>query len=294
MHCRLNCRWGVGLAIFLLFGQMFLPVGGAQASEGGANRVYLPLVQNGTPPKDVPAPQDNSWLSYANSYRSLAGVPPVTEDRTLDDNCYQHARYMAENNFMTHQQDASKPYASAAGQICAGHGNAWLGSATSIPWTYRAAFDGWMSSVPHRLWLLYPTTPTFGFGFYTASGTQAAAALDVLSKANFNADGAYPGWPIRYPAPGQARIPASAYPITLSWSYFGPTPTLSSFSVISSSGSRVSATANTSLEAGHKGIQILPSQALKANSVYTVSVSGSYNNAPFSYSWKFSTGTTAP
>ncbi|MEJ2709887.1 MAG: CAP domain-containing protein [Anaerolineales bacterium] len=233
----------------------------------------------------------NEWLVLVNQYRSSAGVPTVTEDLTLSDNCYQHARYMAENNDLTHNQDPSLPYASAAGQICAQHGDAWLGAAYSQPiWTVSDSVNGWMGSVGHRLWLLYPTTPIFGYGFYTADNNRAAAALDVLSRAEFNKDAAYNGWPVRYPAPDETGIPAVKFPITVNWSYIGDTPQLNSASLTAVSGGAVSIHADAALPGNHKGIQILPDDALKPNTRYEVSLNGTYAGQPFSYTWQFTTG----
>jgi hypothetical protein len=229
------------------------------------------------------------WLGRVNYYRAVAGVSPVTTDAGLDANCVEHARYMAENNHLTHNQDPSKPYASAAGQICAGKGNAWIGSGTS--WTDADAVDGWMSSVGHRLWMIYPTTPVFGYGFYTAANREAAA-LDVLSRTNMGADTSYSGWPVRYPVAGQTSIPASRYPITLMWRYFGSAPQIISTSLRTESGTAIAHAADTNLPAGHKGVQIVPAANLPDSTVFVVEVAGTYGGAPFSYSWRFSTGDT--
>ena len=265
----------------------------AQAQEIQAiqPRVYASLVM--APQAESPAPlasQSDDWLGQVNFYRALAGVPPVTGDGALSDNCLQHARYMAENNLLTHSQDPSKPYASPAGQMCASKGNAWIGQGTA--WAVADSMSGWMRSVGHRLWLIYPTTPTFGYGFYTAASREAAA-LDVLTRANFGADTSYAGWPVRYPAASMTGVPAERYPITLMWRYFGDAPQITATSLRTEAGAPIAHSADTSLPAGHKGIQIVPSAALPDNTVFIVEVSGTYAGAPFSYSWRFSTGDTS-
>jgi uncharacterized protein YkwD len=259
------------------------------------HQVFLPVVLKAPPPTPTPTqpspPPEDDGLAYVNYYRNFAGVPPVTDDATLNDNCWQHARYMAENNIITHDQDPNLPYASLQGQICAQHGNVWLGSAFPTPiWEPSDSIDGWMSSVGHRLWLLYPTTPTFGYGFYSASDNRAGAALDVISRTNFAADQSYPDWPIRYPANHQTGVPTTKFPITLNWPYFGHTPSLTGASLGTEAGGSISHTADTNLPVGHKGVQILPSQNLPDNTVFIVSINGTYDNTPFTYSWKFSTG----
>ena len=244
-------------------------------------RVFLPLIVRPIPP----LPDD--WLGRVNGYRLRAGVPPVTEDATLNDNCWQHARYMAENNHITHNQNPSLPYASPEGQICAQKGNAWLGQGTA--WQPRDAIDGWMGSVGHRLWLLYPTTPTFGFGFYQNS-QRSASGLDVLSRARFNNDAAYASWPVRYPAPDQTDIPATRYPITLLWPYFDQKPSLTRTALRVLPETTLEHTATTELSVGHKGIAIIPKQNLPANATIEVTVTGTYKGQPFSFTWQFRTG----
>lgn len=279
----------------LLSGLLLALITFTAALSASNHQVFLPVVLREPPPTPTatppsPPPEDD-WLEYVNYYRNLAGVPPVGDDATLNDNCWQHARYMAENNIITHDQDPNLPYASAQGQICAQHGNVWLGSAFPNPiWEPADSIDGWMSSVGHRLWLLYPTTPTFGYGFYSASNNRAGAALDVLSRANFAADQSYPSWPIRYPGVNQTGITATKFPITLNWPYFGSVPSLTDTNLQTEAGGTIAYVANTSLPVGHKGVQILPSQNLPDNTVFTVTISGTYDGAPFTYGWKFSTG----
>lgn len=243
--------------------------------------IFIPMVTNQLPPLS------SNWLERVNGYRLRAGVPPVTEDTTLNSNCFEHARYMAENNDLTHNQNPNLPFSSAAGQICAQKGNAWLGWGGS--WEPANAIDSWMSSVGHRLWLLYPTTPTFGFGFYTTSnGIRSAAALDVLSY--FNNGDSYPNWPVRYPAPNQTDIPPTKFPITVHWRYFGDTPIVSSTALHVVGGNNIAHSFSTSLPVGHEGIVITPTDKLPPNTLIEVSVNGSYASQPFSYTWQFQTG----
>ncbi|MDW8215638.1 MAG: CAP domain-containing protein, partial [Roseiflexaceae bacterium] len=146
-----------------------------------------------------------------------------------------------------------------------------------------------MGSVGHRLWLLYPTTPTFGFGFYRQS-QRSAAALDVLSRARFGDDARYPGWPMRYPAPDQPDIPATRYPITLQWPYFDQKPVITATDLRALPGTALEHTATTDLPVNHKGIAITPNQAFPPNATIEVTVTGSYKGQPFSFTWQFRTG----
>ncbi|PMP76321.1 MAG: CAP domain-containing protein, partial [Chloroflexus aggregans] len=242
----------------------------------------------GSPTDVAPTPVlPSNWLERLNRYRAAAGLAPVQEDATLSEQCWQHARYMAENNDLTHNQNPSLPYASQAGQRCAQNGNAWIGLGTT--WQPVHAIDSWMESVGHRLWMLYPTLQVVGFGFYTtANGVQSAAALDVLS--NFNEGVDYPGWPVRYPGANQQGVPATIYPITLHWRYFGNAPVVTATELRVVGGAMLPHTVSTDLPVGHKGIVIIPAQPLPALATIEVMVGGSYDGRPFTYRWQFQTG----
>lgn len=255
-------------------------------TSGKEYRQHLPLVFSS------PITSQTSALDLISQLRANAGVPAISYSPILERNCFEHARYMAENGKLTHSQDPDKLYASSRGQTCARQANIWFGSAQSVPpWQPRDAVQGWMSSVPHRIWLLYPTTKVLGFGFYTSQANkQAAAALDILSEANFGADEAYQGWPVRYPGNAENNIPATQFPITLNWRYFGPAPILKTVRLKTGSGKAIAHEANTDLSSGHKGIQIIPTTDLPAQSKIIVAVSGQYDGSSFSYSWHFRTG----
>ena len=263
----------------------------ATATPFATPRAHLPIaLKPHVAESPTPTPEDGT-LAYVNYFRRAAGVPAVTFDPTLNSNCWLHARYMAEENHLTHDERPNSPWYTPGGQTCAQKGNVWLGGAASSPyWQERHAIEGWMRSTGHRLWLLYPTTPTFGFGFYTAVNNRAGAALDVLSRFDSAADAAYPNWPVRYPGPGQTGLPTTGNPITLAWRYFGPTPIAGTISLTDGSGNAIPFTATTALPVGHKGIEIRPTQNLPPNARIDVSVSGSYDGQPFSYAWSFTTG----
>lgn len=260
------------------------------AADASVPRSFLPMVMR-PGVAATPAPPDrNDTLAYINYFRAMAKVPLVNFNADLNNNCWLHARYMAEENHLTHDERTTSPWYTTAGQSCGQRGNAWLGSASSQPyWQSYNAIDGWMASTGHRLWLLYPTTPTFGFGFYTAPNNRAAAALDVLTFSDSGADASYANWPVRYPGPGQVDVPAQPYPITLHWRYFGPTPTVSGVSLKTASGQDIAHTVTTALPVSHKGIEIRPAGNLPANTTIDVTVTGSYDGRPFTQSWSFKT-----
>ncbi|MEN9934878.1 MAG: hypothetical protein RLZZ387_1457, partial [Chloroflexota bacterium] len=260
----------------------------AQQTQSIQPRVFVSMVMTpGDPPAfEPPAVEPTDWLAWVNHYRAVAGVPPVTDDAELNDNCWQHARYMAENNHLAHAQDSTKPYASPAGNLCASKADVWIAQSTRL--SPPDSVEGWMASAGHRLWLIYPTTTTFGYGFYTSASRQAAA-LDVLSHTRFEADTRFTGWPLRYPAADQVGVRSDRYPVTLLWRYFGSAPQLTSTRLSTEAGAPIAHSADTNLPAGHKGVQIVPSADLPDNTVIIVEVNGSYERVPFSYTWRFTT-----
>jgi uncharacterized protein YkwD len=275
----------LSLAVVILLSR---GVNHVQADENrGTHTQFIPLIAQ---PKR-PVSKVKSAVTLVNKKRAEAGVPPVQNHVQLDTNCFEHARYMANNNVLTHEQDPDLPFASPAGEACAENANAWLGSNREDPgWKPDHSIEGWMRSVAHRLWLLYPTTTTVGYGFFiTQQDNRAAAALDVLSYADFAADETFDGWPVKYPNESSVVSPVR-YPITLQWRYFGPKPIFTETHLATSNGRAIAHKATVNLPAGHKGIQIIPGQDLPPNTRFTVTVSGSYEGQPFQHTWTFRSG----
>jgi len=259
----------------------------AEDKEQPPHTNYFPIVSQ----PDLPSAGNTNALLLVNQVRAETGIPPVSESGILNENCFEHARYMAENNIISHEQDPNLPYASSNGQNCAQNGNAWLGSQRADPgWSPDDSVQGWMASVSHRLWILYPTTKTVGYGFFSdQEDNRAAAALDILSFARFDQDAAFNSWPIKYPQ-GNVIVPSNRYPITLNWRYFGSKPQLGQTQLQTAGGQILAHDANTNLPAGHKGIQLIPRQDLPPHTRIIVTVSGTYEDQSFSYTWNFTTG----
>jgi uncharacterized protein YkwD len=263
---------------------------GAQQETAEANKkehqIYLPLLFRS------PTSAQISGRDLINQMRANAGVPPVRYSPVLERNCFEHSRYMAENGILSHTQNPNYPYATSGGQNCAQQGNVWLGYTPPTKlWNSADPVRDWMGSVSHRIWLLYPTSTKFGYSFYTSQAAKNnGAAVDVLSGANFSADEAYDGWPVRYPGSGEKGIPAAQYPISLNWRYFGPEPEIGSVRLTTGSGDKIAHEATTQMSIGHKGIQIIPKTALPEESKIVVTVSGKYDDASFTKTWHFFTG----
>src|SRR4051812_41427536 len=55
-------------------------------------------------------PVPSNWLAVVSYYRSLAGLPPVTEKTSLSADDQKHAKYMVKNQVIGHSEDPALPY----------------------------------------------------------------------------------------------------------------------------------------------------------------------------------------
>ncbi|MGB8251895.1 MAG: CAP domain-containing protein [Anaerolineaceae bacterium] len=244
--------------------------------------------------------EGNNGLWAVNVYRTLANVAPVVGDPVLTEQCMLHAAFMAENKEASLEEDASKSLYSPEGSICAGNALIYLLPPNPQSLQANRTVDAWLESPTHRMWLLYPTLAAVGYGYKVAQvndGWVTSAALDVLSGIDFNADSVYPNWPARYPAPGQVGIPTVRMPVTVWWPYAGPAPAinLTTTTLTTEAGVKLAFTANNNPNTygGHKHITLIPDDPLANNTIFVVHLEGTYSDQPFTYEWKFSTGTTA-
>jgi hypothetical protein len=260
----------------------FLPAPRTTAAPAVEPRSYLPLVvvPAAALPAVPPASLPTDWLSRVNYYRALAGVPPLSDDPLLSMACREHSHALAAG-----APPPSQPTAPAA-MPCADHGVTW--SDEGIVHTPLTALDAWMRSPEQRQWLLYPTTTAFGFGFTLGSG-QAAAALDARSAANFAADAAFSGWPVRYPGSDQIGVAPDRVPLTLLWRRDGPAPRIDATALRTAPGDLISHEVAL-LPGGHQGVQLVPLADLPERTMVVVEVSGTYQGVPFSERWQFTTG----
>ncbi|MGA9398619.1 MAG: CAP domain-containing protein [Anaerolineaceae bacterium] len=244
--------------------------------------------------------EGNNGLWAVNVYRTLANVAPVVGDPVLTEQCMLHAAYMTENKEASLEEDASKSLYSPEGSICAGNALIYLLPPNPQSLQANRTVDAWLESPTHRMWLLYPTLAAVGYGYKVTQvndGWVTGAALDVLSGIDFNADSVYPNWPARYPAPGQVGIPTVRMPVTVWWPYAGPAPAinLTTTTLTTEAGVKLAFTSNNNPNTygGHKHITLIPDDPLTNNTIFVVHLEGTYSDQPFTYEWKFSTGTTA-
>ncbi len=105
-------------------------------------------------------------LARLNFWRAQLGLDPVTEDPMLTHGCQVHIAYLQQLSAelgspqLEHQEDMTKPYASAEGN------QAGIDSVLSIGQPdVDTAIDGWLNTLYHRLPLVHPGLSTVGIHY---------------------------------------------------------------------------------------------------------------------------------
>ncbi|MEA2499421.1 MAG: hypothetical protein QOH26_1826 [Actinomycetota bacterium] len=143
-------------------------------------------------------PVPSGWLSVVNHYRSLAGLPPVTENASLSEDDRLHAKYMVKNQMMGHTEDPGLSFFTQAGKTAAENSNLTRGSYTM---SHRAAIESWMVGPFHGIGIIDPRLKQVGYGAFREQGHDPSfefgAALDVLRGRGTAPSGLV--YPIKYP-----------------------------------------------------------------------------------------------
>lgn len=148
------------------------------------------------------------WLVRVNLYRATAGLPPATENRSLSQGIWQHARYMVRNDVIKHFEKPGDDWATPEGAAAAAASDLAGSSRTSESDSW--AIDTWMQAPFHAVGILDPALRDVGFGMYSLPGgsIQTAAGLDVLRGRA--AQPARANYPVVWPANG-ASVPIAAH-----------------------------------------------------------------------------------
>lgn len=178
--------------------------------------LVLPLMT--TPVRAQPAPELTLYQAQAlwaiNCVRLQLGLEPLRSSPALQMAAQAHAQFAA-RNYQDYEQ-VNWHYEPATWRDRPG----WTGErswdrAQAFGYTSRAvsevmhsvssapaAVEGWLNSIWHRFPLIDPDARDLGFGLATTSAgdTRIVANIGYLSTAS-NA------YPIRYPFPGQTRVP---------------------------------------------------------------------------------------
>jgi hypothetical protein len=168
------------------------------------NRLFLPngnTAINSNPPTPTLAPFD--WLSYVNSIRSLANLPPVTENPDWSAGDVLHAKYMVKNQVVGHTEDKTNPFYTFEGEQAGANGNAVISSDFNV--TDKSLIDAWVAGPFHALGIIDLRLQQSGYGAYREDGQpiKSGATFDVLRG---RATGPLPAgitYPIYWPANGK-------------------------------------------------------------------------------------------
>lgn len=250
--------------------------------------VTLTPTETSTPPP--PPPEDP--IERVNYYRALAGVPLITADAVMNDGSQKHAVYMAAHRQLSSSEDSADPLYTPEGDRAAQRGNLWYGNGIGL-WMPADAVDSWMNSPYHRLWVLYPQAERFGFGFTEDTTTLATAAvLEVFGAWNRNLPF---DAPLKYPASGQAGVPARRFGVSLQFPVYTSTPTFTAVTWTDQDGRAVTydqfdPSTDEYMRLYGNAIFLRPISALSPWTTYIVRIRGSYNGQPFDIAWSFTTG----
>jgi hypothetical protein len=251
------------------------------------------------------------WLNEFNAWRANTGTSTLSENSTWSAGDVAHATYMVKSGLVTHYEDPTNPYYTAAGDAAAKASNIYVSSSTGT--SDVQAIDWWMGAPFHAMGMMDPRLATAGFGSYrdTAySSWHMGAGVDV-------GDGmTNPGpYPVFFPGNG------STEPLTNYSGYEFPDPTgpagcpgYSGLPLFIEVGANVNTTAgpvhtllgngspltncvidsNNAPFAGilkwHGGVIVFPQQPLQSGVTYTVALT--VNSVP--YTWTFTVGLPGP
>jgi hypothetical protein len=164
--------------------------------------IYVPLLSSddsGFSPPELPSPKDG-WLAYLNYYRAVAGLQPVTENKSWGEGDWYHSRYIVKNNVIGHEEDPSNEWYTDQGDLAARSSNLLASQDKNSDDLY--AIDSWIQAPFHAVMILNPALQQVGYGSYRSEdgGFQMAASLDVIRGV-----GALPSsvrFPVIWPANG--------------------------------------------------------------------------------------------
>lgn len=145
------------------------------------------------------------WRSVLAFYRATAGLAAPATHAGWTAGEVAHARYLAANRLIAHDEDPQRPGYSPAGAAAGRTSNVQIDSGGRI--SPRAALDEWMSAPFHALGLIDPRLQQTAYGAATVRG-WGAAAIDVLRGL---ASSAPPQQLVVWPADG-AQVPLQSYP----------------------------------------------------------------------------------
>jgi uncharacterized protein YkwD len=271
-----------------------------------------------------PADQENLLaLTYMNSLRVAAGLPVFTYSPALGQAAEMHARHLAlDKTADAHTEVLGTPFATGvqpwdrAGYYGyfggVGEVVAYCGDAVS-------AIDSWMTTLYHRIPLVYPGNTEFGYGHAgpdCQTGFAGARLAEVIDCGPYTAE-AKPAL-ARYPYPGQTGVPTwwpggehpdpfrlypgttgpVGYTITLTWAGNPEDLDLTTWSLTGPGGESTAVMTFTPdndsfLREPRNTVALIPYEPLAPDATYTVSLEGIVDLGagprPYAEEWSFQT-----
>src|SRR6266508_1974787 len=298
------------LVPLLLVGLACTVLSRGQAAASDPYQIRLPLVRTSTQPASPGDPPEQIALDRINSYRQLAGVQPVQPHGALTAAAEHHASYDL-LNYGDQSAWSNGPHGEVAGKPgFTGQTAADRMAATQFPFAPNAevmnyfddpirSVDGWMSTVFHRIGILYPTSWYAGYGH----GRNAVELVDVVDFGRGPSDLAVTPGVVVFPAPDQTDVPLYGasetpsplppgaqypigYPITLQ-------PIAGANLAVTQAELR-DADARIAVYPNPPGCSsacyaLIPTVGLRPSTMYCVHVAGSVDGAPFDKTWSFTT-----
>jgi len=176
-------------------------LGSVSAKVIGGNVTISPTPTPTPTPTPIPTPPtSDNWLDRVNYLRSLANLPPVTNNPAWTQGEIEHSRYMVKNDQFTHFQDRNNPWYTPAGAEAGPNSNV---SGWSTTQTRDVDFiDGWMTGPFHGLGMIDPQLTQVAYGSYREAdgGIETGVTLDVIRGINSNSS---PQYPVMWPANGK-------------------------------------------------------------------------------------------
>jgi hypothetical protein len=141
----------------------------------------------------------DTGVSQLSRLRDVAGLPPVSPDTRLARDARAHADYTVRSRTVTHVQDPTLPYATAAGAAAAARSNVSLLQSGAAPIGWRAMIDQVHRAPFHGLLHLQPGLVRSGTGYSREHGFEAVV-VDVRGGVDDSLPAARSV--IRFPGPG--------------------------------------------------------------------------------------------
>jgi uncharacterized protein YkwD len=139
-----------------------------------------PIPAESPAPLPTLEPTPDNWLGHVNYYRSMAELPPVTENEAWSHSDWLHARYMIKNDHFDHYEDPDRAWYTEEGLEAAKSSD--LACHYDVNTDDLWAIDAWMQGPFHAIGIVDPALHVVGFGSYReeVGNLQMGAALDVI------------------------------------------------------------------------------------------------------------------